>query len=179
LQVHAHQAVVGGVHELRAGLAGRGPVHGGGDHLEGAGGQHVVHAQVPGSGVVTEVGGVKSGIALMGGVRAALLLRRGGTALAARGGVLDPRVGEQLVDRAGPGVAVDGVGVHVAEHHELGVGAQTAGSAVIVRDPGGASAGAEVVRPQPDLVVVAALDRKSTRLNSSHVKTSYAVFCLK
>src|SRR5690606_39851450 len=26
---------------------------------------------------------------------------------------------------------------------------------------------------------VAALDRKSTRLNSSHVKISYAVFCLK
>src|SRR5690606_39877256 len=26
---------------------------------------------------------------------------------------------------------------------------------------------------------VAGLDRKSTRLNSSHVKTSYAVFCLK
>src|SRR5690606_40311213 len=34
----------------------------------------------------------------------------------------------------------------------------------------------------PDLGVVAALeerDRKSTRLNSSHVKSSYAVFCLK
>src|SRR5690606_40679233 len=31
-----------------------------------------------------------------------------------------------------------------------------------------------------DLVVVTAvLDRKSTRLNSSHVKISYAVFCLK
>src|SRR5690606_40102560 len=29
--------------------------------------------------------------------------------------------------------------------------------------------------PQPNL----ARDRKSTRLNSSHVKTSYAVFCLK
>src|SRR5690606_18847784 len=28
-------------------------------------------------------------------------------------------------------------------------------------------------------VLVAALDRKSTRLNSSHVKISYAVFCLK
>src|SRR5690606_41127907 len=27
--------------------------------------------------------------------------------------------------------------------------------------------------------VVGGLDRKSTRLNSSHVKTSYAVFCLK
>src|SRR5690606_40382392 len=29
------------------------------------------------------------------------------------------------------------------------------------------------------VVVGAALDRKSTRLNSSHVKISYAVFCLK
>src|SRR5690606_40065625 len=33
------------------------------------------------------------------------------------------------------------------------------------------------VRPQPDPELVA--DRKSTRLNSSHVKISYAVFCLK
>src|SRR5207302_5648357 len=30
-----------------------------------------------------------------------------------------------------------------------------------------------------DVVEAAALDRKSTRLNSSHVKISYAVFCLK
>src|SRR5690606_39734197 len=43
----------------------------------------------------------------------------------------------------------------------------------------------EVLRPDPLLVeredVGAALgvDRKSTRLNSSHVKISYAVFCLK
>src|SRR5690606_41039936 len=29
------------------------------------------------------------------------------------------------------------------------------------------------------LLYLAALDRKSTRLNSSHVKISYAVFCLK
>src|SRR5690606_41514358 len=28
-------------------------------------------------------------------------------------------------------------------------------------------------------ILVVALDRKSTRLNSSHVKISYAVFCLK
>src|SRR5690554_7423285 len=32
---------------------------------------------------------------------------------------------------------------------------------------------------KPDPVVAAALDRKSTRLNSSHVRISYAVFCLK
>src|SRR6266496_4941049 len=29
------------------------------------------------------------------------------------------------------------------------------------------------------LMIQAAVDRKSTRLNSSHVETSYAVFCLK
>src|SRR5207249_11558259 len=37
---------------------------------------------------------------------------------------------------------------------------------------------AEVLR-QPDLGSRDARDRKSTRLNSSHVSTSYAVFCLK
>src|SRR5699024_12378363 len=30
-----------------------------------------------------------------------------------------------------------------------------------------------------DLILLAARDRKSTRLNSSHVSISYAVFCLK
>src|SRR5690606_41311047 len=41
--------------------------------------------------------------------------------------------------------------------------------------------GSVVVRRVPDLRCVAgyAGDRKSTRLNSSHVKNSYAVFCLK
>src|SRR5690625_6935927 len=33
--------------------------------------------------------------------------------------------------------------------------------------------------PLRQVLVVAALDRKSTRLNSSHVASSYAVFCLK
>src|SRR5690606_41240706 len=32
---------------------------------------------------------------------------------------------------------------------------------------------------EPGLTHKADIDRKSTRLNSSHVKTSYAVFCLK
>src|SRR5436309_9763316 len=31
----------------------------------------------------------------------------------------------------------------------------------------------------PQFMLSSALDRKSTRLNSSHVKISYAVFCLK
>src|SRR5690606_41858504 len=34
-------------------------------------------------------------------------------------------------------------------------------------------------RAVPDELAVERLDRKSTRLNSSHVKISYAVFCLK
>src|SRR5439155_14482144 len=34
-------------------------------------------------------------------------------------------------------------------------------------------------QPEPDGVAPAVLDRKSTRLNSSHVASSYAVFCLK
>src|SRR5690606_39963343 len=38
-------------------------------------------------------------------------------------------------------------------------------------------AGALFSRPPP--AHAARLDRKSTRLNSSHVKSSYAVFCLK
>src|SRR5690606_39826026 len=33
--------------------------------------------------------------------------------------------------------------------------------------------------PSSDLKALCQLDRKSTRLNSSHVKISYAVFCLK
>src|SRR5690606_41892503 len=33
--------------------------------------------------------------------------------------------------------------------------------------------------PKPRLLPLSPRDRKSTRLNSSHVKTSYAVFCLK
>src|SRR5690606_23006798 len=40
-----------------------------------------------------------------------------------------------------------------------------------IRGPKGTKAKLEVVRPGQD--------RKSTRLNSSHVKISYAVFCLK
>src|SRR3712207_8256050 len=40
---------------------------------------------------------------------------------------------------------------------------------------GGGEAGEDVVEP----VAVGELDRKSTRLNSSHANISYAVFCLK
>src|SRR5690606_42143196 len=37
----------------------------------------------------------------------------------------------------------------------------------------------QVVRDEQVGEIAALADRKSTRLNSSHVKTSYAVFCLK
>src|SRR5690606_39878402 len=37
----------------------------------------------------------------------------------------------------------------------------------------------EIKRPLKSASDISSLDRKSTRLNSSHVKTSYAVFCLK
>src|ERR1039457_7582451 len=36
-----------------------------------------------------------------------------------------------------------------------------------------------VVRPDPPEIGVDLIDRKSTRLNSSHLVISYAVFCLK
>src|SRR5690606_41281920 len=45
---------------------------------------------------------------------------------------------------------------------------------------GGVAAGLHLVVPVPGPAAeAAAVDRKSTRLNSSHVKSSYAVFCLK
>src|SRR5690606_41839553 len=68
-----------------------------------------------------------------------------------------------------------------AGEHELAFGVE-------IRDPPGSSAEHAVVLPlrqraairDHDLHRVAhVLDRKSTRLNSSHVKISYAVFCLK
>src|SRR5690606_40004223 len=37
----------------------------------------------------------------------------------------------------------------------------------------------DAVAPSIDLADLVRIDRKSTRLNSSHVKISYAVFCLK
>src|SRR5205814_10163022 len=40
-------------------------------------------------------------------------------------------------------------------------------------------AGAPLRRGSPELSSIALLDRKSTRLNSSHLGISYAVFCLK
>src|SRR5690606_41855191 len=50
------------------------------------------------------------------------------------------------------------------------------------RDPPatpGSSAAGPACRPAPHRRSAGRRDRKSTRLNSSHVKISYAVFCLK
>src|SRR5436305_9978492 len=41
------------------------------------------------------------------------------------------------------------------------------------------SASTRVASPWPVTEALSAADRKSTRLNSSHVRISYAVFCLK
>src|SRR5207249_9374629 len=43
----------------------------------------------------------------------------------------------------------------------------------------GRAAGESMRAPRPSVGWLGALDRKSTRLNSSHVSISYAVFCLK
>src|SRR5437868_12142382 len=42
-----------------------------------------------------------------------------------------------------------------------------------------AAIGAQLVYPERPVVAMLGEDRKSTRLNSSHVSISYAVFCLK
>src|SRR5690606_41604383 len=60
--------------------------------------------------------------------------------------------------------------VRVARAEEVGVADEEGFLVVVsVQEPAGDAVGA----------VAAHLDRKSTRLNSSHVKISYAVFCLK
>src|SRR5690606_41531786 len=57
------------------------------------------------------------------------------------------------------------------------------GNLVLIDHPGGIQTGyAHLSKFAPGLAVgdkVGTRDRKSTRLNSSHVKISYAVFCLK
>src|SRR5690606_41627003 len=72
------------------------------------------------------------------------------------------------------------------DHHVavgfLGHAGHAAGHLLEALAVGGADLGEEVdVAAQRDAAVQVAVqqDRKSTRLNSSHVKISYAVFCLK
>src|SRR5690606_39471420 len=56
----------------------------------------------------------------------------------------------------------------------------TTGSAALLHPQSGAAAGYYPTSSHfPYIPVKLTLDRKSTRLNSSHVKISYAVFCLK
>src|SRR5438477_8519237 len=45
--------------------------------------------------------------------------------------------------------------------------------------PGPTSEHMAAIAKELGVVVIASLDRKSTRLNSSHMSISYAVFCLK
>src|SRR3712207_8492645 len=71
--------------------------------------------------------------------------------------------------------------LEVVDHHDAvldgaNVGADAASGAVAVVD------GMQLFRADLEALVGAvdpALDRKSTRLNSSHANISYAVFCLK
>src|SRR5438874_7213563 len=65
-------------------------------------------------------------------------------------------------------------------HHAVSVLRLRAGSEVELFDGAGGSALARVVHVgRGALRVEVVQDRKSTRLNSSHVEISYAVFCLK
>src|SRR5690606_31810278 len=72
----------------------------------------------------------------------------------------DARLELRKVDRLGQVVVSAGI-----EPHDLVLGRVARGH--------------EDDRDERQVVVVLDLDRKSTRLNSSHVKISYAVFCLK
>src|SRR3712207_8306605 len=58
-------------------------------------------------------------------------------------------------------------------------GRDMAESAGEQRRVGRAAHGVAAGRQRAERVAVVALDRKSTRLNSSHANISYAVFCLK
>src|SRR3712207_8508111 len=64
----------------------------------------------------------------------------------------------------------------IAGAQTVGVVTTTGGGATMVVDRL-AARGVRVEGPSPE--TLARLDRKSTRLNSSHANISYAVFCLK
>src|SRR5258708_24090091 len=66
------------------------------------------------------------------------------------------------------GEPIDGKGPITGEKYEMPLERKAPG--VIFREP---------VKEHPALYAPGALDRKSTRLNSSHQIISYAVFCLK
>src|SRR5207302_8387171 len=79
-------------------------------------------------------------------------------------------VGERIAVRARPGIAVAKLVGKGAARLAAHIGAHAVGARLhaVWRD------GGDVGRLGPERG-----DRKSTRLNSSHVKISYAVFCLK
>src|SRR5207249_6834753 len=86
----------------------------------------------------------------------------------------------QLLDR---GLAEDGRGVADEVDPELtrrflGLGRRPEPHQSLFEAVGLQPAGERLLDDEQD-AVPAPLDRKSTRLNSSHVSTSYAVFCLK
>src|SRR5690606_41328837 len=77
----------------------------------------------------------------------------------------------QMAERMG--VDPSEVATRVSQLHELNPMLGHRGCRLAVTYP-------EILRMQVRAIVEAAIeDRKSTRLNSSHVKNSYAVFCLK
>src|SRR5690606_23156990 len=136
--------------------------------------QFVVAGEVP--GVVRRVlveplhfAGARVDADLAGGIEAVVVLR-----LAILGGAC-PAVPRRGV----AGADDDGIG--------LGIEARALPRCAAALAPGFdlAGGGVGVVRPGRCLdvagggTVLAVQDRKSTRLNSSHVKTSYAVFCWK
>src|SRR3712207_6900522 len=77
-------------------------------------------------------------------------------------------VAERLVEQHGPGAR----GQRAGQRHALLLAA-----AQLVRVAGPVAV--ELDQAQEVLHPVAPVDRKSTRLNSSHANISYAVFCLK
>src|SRR5690606_39396819 len=78
-------------------------------------------------------------------------------------GEIGGAAGAQLVPRGGMASVV----------HALRQAAESAGATVLTRAP------VSRILLEHGRATGVALDRKSTRLNSSHVKISYAVFCLK
>src|SRR5690606_41090036 len=105
------------------------------------------------------------------------------------------RVGEDLRAEAAPDVRRDhpDLGFREIEHEGAedqpeqvrilagGVDRVAVGTGIVFTDgrTGFHGVGHEAVVYQLELDDMGGLDRKSTRLNSSHVKISYAVFCLK
>src|SRR5690625_7129154 len=98
-----------------------------------------------------------------------------------RGGALSADLVAVTTALAGAGVLL-GVPVLAAEGVLvvlLGLGVAMLAAAVVAVIPHVGRPGHETGALRLGGLTAAALDRKSTRLNSSHVAISYAVFCLK